>query len=384
MSNSCPQPEALRSYLTGKSADAETEFVENHLANCQRCQVYLEILSEESDSLMRLVADAAAVPQVAVGVVGDSSSLGAGSVSPGQLDSLASARSGAGDSTYMIRDYRILDCIGQGGMGKVYRAWHVMLNQQRAVKILKSDRMGSPEAISRFTREMKLLAHLEHRHIVRAFDAGEHEGLPYFVMEFISGINLNQLVRRLGPLPVPEACSIVRLAASALQYAHEQKVIHRDIKPSNLMLTADGDVKLLDLGLAQILELEWDDAVSRADQVLGTLAYMSPEQLSGRHQVTPQSDIFSLGVTLHELLTGQRPFERPGMPPLVSDIRSVRPDVDENLSALVGDMIALTPSDRPLSMTDVESRLNAISPTEDLKALVAEYYRWDNRSLPRS
>ena len=384
MSNSCPPPEALRSYLNGKSADAETEILENHLASCQRCQVYLEIVSEESDSLMQLVADAASVPQVAGGVAGDSPSLSTGFVSHGQMDSPASSRSGAGDSTYMIRDYRILECIGQGGMGRVYRALHVKLNQQRAVKILKSDRMGAPEAISRFAREMKLLAQLEHRHIVRAFDAGEHDGLPYFVMEFISGINLNQLVRRLGPLPVTAACSIVRLAASALQYAHEQKVIHRDIKPSNLMITAEGDVKLLDLGLAQILEMEGDEAVSRADQVLGTLAYMSPEQLSGRRQVTPQSDIFSLGLTLHELLTGQRPFERPGKPPLLSDIRSVRPDVDENLDALVRDMTALIPSERPLSMTDVESRLNSISPAENLVGLVAEYYRWDKRTRPES
>ncbi len=384
MSNSCPQPEALRNYLTGKLPDAETEIVENHLANCQRCQVYLEILSEESDSLMQLVADAAAVPQLAGSNPIDTAFKQTGFVSHGQKDGSASARSGPGDSTYMIRDYRILECIGQGGMGSVYRALHIRLKLQRAVKILKSDRIVAPETISRFAREMEVVGKLKHPNIVQALDAGEHEGLPYFVMEFISGINLSQLVRRLGPLPVPEACSIVRMAASALQFAHEQKVIHRDVKPSNLMITADGVVKLLDLGLAQILELEGDDALSRADQVLGTLAYMSPEQLSGRRQVTPQSDIFSLGITFHELLTGQRPFDRPGMPPLVSDIRSVRPDVDENLSALVGDMIALTPSERPLTMTDVESRLNAISTAENLQALVAEYYRWDNRTLPIS
>ena len=383
MINACPQPEALRSYLRGKSKDTEAESVESHLVNCQRCQVYLEVLSEESDSLMQLVADAVATPALTVGKHADSQSLNVGFASREQVNISTPVGSGADNSTYMIRDYRILECIGQGGMGSVYRALHIRLNRQVAVKILKSDRIG-PEAISRFAREMRLLAQLEHGHIVRALDAGEHDGLPYFVMEFVNGINLNQLVRRLGPLPVPEACSIVRLAASALQYAHQQKVIHRDIKPSNLMITADGNVKLLDLGLAQILELDADDSVSRADQVLGTLAYMSPEQLSGSHLVTPQSDIFSLGVTLHELLTGQRPFERPGMPPLVSDVRSVRPDVDDELSALVGDMIALPPSERPQSMAEVETRLSAFSPAEDLSEMVAEYYRWGNRTVSRT
>jgi serine/threonine protein kinase len=368
---SCLEPKTLRRYLNGKTSKAETERVEGHLADCLKCQVSLESLSEEPNSIMKLVAEAVREP--------------VDSERPLRPNARAeSAQSGANATSDMIRDYRILECVGQGGMGSVYRALHVRLNRQVAVKILKSERMESSEAISRFAREMRVLAQLEHRHIVRALDAGEQDGIPYFVMEFVSGINLSQLVRRLGPLPVPEACSIARLAASALQYAHEQKVIHRDVKPSNLMITAEGEVKLLDLGLAQILELKVEDSLSRADQVLGTLAYMSPEQLSGRQQVTRQSDIYSLGVTLHELLTGQRPSEQPNMQPLVSNIRGVRPDVDEDLNALVGDMIAFTPSERPISMTEVESRLNAIAPSVSLTSLVVEYYRWDNRSLGTS
>ena len=128
-----------------------------------------------------------------------------------------------------------------------------------ALKILKPERMGSREAISRFEREMKVLAQLKHNNIVEAICGGEQDGWLYFAMEFVGGINLHQLVRRVGALPQPAACHIACLAASALQYAHEQKVIHRDVKPSNLMLTPDGNVKLLDLGLAQFLDLDGVD-----------------------------------------------------------------------------------------------------------------------------
>lgn len=380
MNDLCPTAQDLRFYLHGKTSDSDTETIELHLVDCQKCQIHLEILSEESDSLMHLVSEAAAIPLVAGSRSERTQSRRSLNEFRASSESSWRGANDMADSMTMIRDYRLLELLGQGGMGSVYRALHVRLNRQVAIKILKSDRIGADEAVSRFAREIRLLAQLEHPNIVRAVDAGEHDGLPYFVMEFISGVNLGQLVQRLGPLPVPESCSIIRLAAVALQYAHEQKVLHRDIKPSNVMITAEGAVKLLDLGLAQILELEVDDGVSRTDQVLGTLAYMSPEQLSGRNQVTMQSDIFSLGVTLHELLTGQRPFERRGMPPFVSDIRSVRPDVDDNLNALVSDMLALDSSARPASMAEVQSRLQAISPDKNLTSVIAQYYRWENRN----
>ncbi len=377
----CPQPETLRSYLSGKSTDLETEIFELHLASCVQCQVNLETLSEESDSIARLVTSTAKAAQMA-GIVGGNSRAPVSSYVPReQKESSVSENAAFVDENNMIRDYRILERIGQGGMGSVYRVYDHRLKRYVAMKILKSERMGTPEAVSRFAREMELLARLKHDQIVQVFEGGEQNGVPYFVMELVSGVNLSQLVKRLGPLPVPEACSIVQLAASALQYAHDQKVIHRDIKPSNLMITVKGDVQLLDLGLAQILEMEKDDVVSRADQVLGTLAYMSPEQRTGRQLVTPQSDIFSLGITLYELLTGHRPSD---IPPVVSDIRTLRPDVDNELNALVRDMISLNPSERPRSMAEVESRLSGISTAKNLVNLVAEYYRWDNRTLPQS
>lgn len=389
MPNSCPDPSELARYVSGRTSENQTTSIENHVIHCLKCHAQLELLCEEPDSLMRMVADAVAPQLVASSVPGNALSaasipcppvqnatfnaIRSDSQSPGQEASVGA------EAIIMIRDYRLMECIGQGGMGSVYRALHVAMNRQVALKILKSDRMASAEAVSRFKREIMLLAKLDNPHIVRALDAGEHDGLPYFVMEFVSGIDLSQLVRRVGPLPAREACQIVRQAATALQYAHEQKVIHRDVKPSNLMITAESNIKLLDLGLAQILDLTVQESLTQANQALGTLAYMAPEQLSGRLPITQQSDIFSLGVTLHELLTGQRPCERSGLPPLVSDLKSIRPDIDAELSTLVDNMLALSPAERPASMNEVVARLSTFAATAELPALLAEYYRWNHR-----
>ncbi len=382
MTTACPQPDVLRGYLHGKSTEVETETIENHIATCSACQILLEFLSEQSDSLMHEIVDAVRSRARVHVAVGDDVVSAMREDNAGLPDGSSQGHGGRERPSRIIGSYRLLECIGQGGMGSVYRALHVHLEKEVALKLLKPERRGSPEAILRFEREMRLLARLNHSNIVRAEFCGEQDGLPYFVMDFVRGINLNQLVRRVGPLPVQDACHIVCLAASALQHAHDQSVIHRDVKPSNLMLTPDGNVKLLDLGLAQILEVNGADALSRADQVLGTLDYMSPEQLSGRHQVTFQSDIYSLGVTLHELLTGLRPNGRLGLPPRASEIQSIRPDVDPSLVSLVADMLAVDPNRRPLSMSEVESRLKQIASPTKLSALLAEYYRWSSRGLP--
>lgn len=375
MQNTCPPADALLGYLHGKTCEAQAQTLEIHIEDCSACQLLLENLSEVPDSLMQGVVGAARSRAT------DQSSYLEVVVSSNSQNDSSLRQASAEPQTKIIGGCRVLECIGQGGMGSVYRAWHVGLDKQVALKILKPERMESPEAISRFALEMKLLAQLEHNNIVRAMDGGVQEGLPYFVMEFVAGINLQQLLRRLGPLPVADACHITAHAASALQYAHEQDVIHRDIKPSNLMLTPEGNIKLLDLGLAHTLKRDGEDGLTRVDQILGTLDYMSPEQRLSRRKVTNQSDIFSLGVTLHELLTGLRPNGHHGIPPQASEIRSIRPDVDSALVALVSDMLAVVPSKRPLSMAEVELRLKSISSPTDLSVLVAEYYRWSNRGV---
>lgn len=384
---SCPNSNDLRSYIKGDSSDLDIEAIENHLASCQRCQVHIEILSEESDSLVQMVSAAAKVSNATE--VSESrtrpfvrSSKQSGYQSK-PIDPLtnSSVMNDSQRSITMIQDFRLLELIGKGGMGEVYRAVNVISNQQCAIKLLKPERMETPEALSRFRREIKILAQLKHRNIVGALHAGEHDGRLFLVMDYVRGVNLNQLVRRIGPLPVPEACAIIRLVANALQFAHEQKVIHRDIKPSNVMVTVDGEVKLLDLGLAQSLRIGEDDSLSRADQVLGTVDYMSPEQLKGGSQVSVRSDIFSLGIMLRELLTGERlRAEASGIPPIVSEASSSLVHENEHVSALVRDLTAWDPLKRPASMEEVAKRLEAISPMTDLTYLTELYERWEDRS----
>ncbi len=279
----------------------------------------------------------------------------------------------------MVRDYQILECIGKGGMGCVYRALNVHLQMQVALKTIRVERATSSEAIQRFTREMRILAKLEHPNIVRVFDAGEHQSTHYFVMELVAGIDLRKLIDRIGPLPMPEASKIIGLAAEALQYAHDQKVLHRDVKPANIMLTAMGSVKLLDLGLAQAFEMQLEDQISRADQAVGTLAYMAPEQLVSSHQCSNQSDIYSLGVSLHEILSGSRSCQQPGGLPTFADVRSMRPDLNEKLCRLLDEMLSSSPSERPKSMAEVAARLSKFNQNADLPGLVTEYYQWRKR-----
>ena len=158
---------------------------------------------------------------------------------------------------------------------------------------------------------MKALGRLDHPSIVRAMDADDEDGTHYLVMEYVDGIDLSEVVRRCGPLRVPEACELIRQAASGLQYIHEHGCVHRDIKPSNLMLTPAGQVKVLDLGLALLLsEQPAGGELTGSGQAMGTADYMAPEQILDSHGVDIRADIYSLGCTLYKLLVGRAPFSR--------------------------------------------------------------------------
>ncbi|HEY4411572.1 MAG TPA: protein kinase [Gaiellaceae bacterium] len=201
--------------------------------------------------------------------------------------------------------YELEELVDQGGMSTVYRGHDRMLERKVALKILHSHFLDDPEYVERFRREARAVAQLSHPHIVTVIDRGSSDGSQFIVFEFVDGENLKQLIERTGPLPIERAIEIGIEIADALAFAHAHDLVHRDVKPQNVLVDATGSAKVTDFGIARSLDVE--RGVTQTGTVLGTSNYLSPEQASGR-QVTPASDIYSLGVVMYELLTGEVPF----------------------------------------------------------------------------
>src|SRR5437667_2794603 len=204
----------------------------------------------------------------------------------------------------------ILELLGQGGMGVVYKARQPQLDRLVALKILPPAASRDPSFAERFTREARALARLNHPNIVSVYDFGQAREFYYFIMEFVDGVNLRQLEqsRRLAPA---EALGIVPKICEALQYAHEEGIVHRDIKPGNILLDKKERVKIADFGLAKLLDTEANDlTLTRSQQVMGTPHYMAPEQIEKPQEVDHRADIYSLGVVFYEMLTGELPMGR--------------------------------------------------------------------------
>src|SRR5437763_2004652 len=204
--------------------------------------------------------------------------------------------------------YEIVGDLGRGAMGVVYKAVDPVIGRTVAVKTIRLSEEGTglsrPELLTRFQTEARAAGLLTHPNIVVVFDAGEEDGLYYITMELVEGKSLQALLDDGHAFPLPRTLRIMEQTCSALQFAHERNVIHRDIKPANLMLTADDTVKVTDFGTAKILQF---GTVQQTAHVMGTPSYMSPEQVKGR-AVDGRSDIFSLGVMLYEMVTGEKPF----------------------------------------------------------------------------
>jgi hypothetical protein len=211
----------------------------------------------------------------------------------------------------LFERYQILGVIGEGGMGTVFKGFHLNLKRFVAIKTLRIDRAAHPELVDRFLWEMQAVGQMDHPNVVRASDAGEKNGVCYLVMDYLTGADLSRLVTERGRLGQPEACELCRQAALGLEYIH-RTLVHRDIKPSNLLLTTDGLVKILDLGLARLGEVGVGDRERTPEGcVLGTYAYMAPEQATAGTAIDGRADIYSLGCTLFKLLTGRAPFSGP-------------------------------------------------------------------------
>ncbi|MCY2987639.1 MAG: serine/threonine-protein kinase [Planctomycetota bacterium] len=280
--------------------------------------------------------------------------------------------------------YQLLERIGQGGMGTVYKAHHTRLKRPVAIKLLPTGRTRDPQAVARFQGEMEAVGRLDHPNLVRAHDAGEAEGQHFLAMEYLDGIDLARLVRSSGPLPITDACEAIRQAAIGLQYAHHHGLVHRDVKPSNLMRTAGGVIKVLDLGLARLSsDQPGADQMTETGQVLGTGDYISPEQGQDARHADARSDIYSLGCTLHFLLAGRAPFASPEHSTFakkvvahteqpIPPIMAIRGDVPDALVMILGRMTAKLPAERFQTAAEVAAALETCVTDSDPKGVAPE------------
>src|SRR5690349_4120159 len=235
--------------------------------------------------------------------------------------------------------YRLEARIGSGGMSTVYRALDVTLERRVAVKLMNREVTSDSDQLERFRREARAVAQLSHPHIVGVIDAGEDDGRPYIVFEYVEGETLKDRIRRQGRLPIPEAIAYAIEMAHALGTAHARHIIHRDVKPQNVLIDEEGSAKVTDFGIARTLE---EDGLTADGRVLGTTDYVSPEQALGQ-PVTGQSDLYSLGIVLYEMLTGDVPFKGENQVAVamkhvreeVPDVQIKRPEVSAALAAVV-------------------------------------------------
>jgi serine/threonine protein kinase len=271
-----------------------------------------------------------------------------------------------GRTKFNLGPYLIIDSLGQGGMGHVFKAikaQHGEMGRAVAIKVLPLDK-STPEAIANFTREIRALASLDHHRLVAALDAGQDGNVHYLVTEYVPGMDLRKLVRRDGPLSMAAAASIIYQVAEGLEHAHAQAMVHRDVKPGNVLVTPQGEVKLSDLGLAGPLGTEPQDD-PRHGKIVGTADYLSPDQVADPRNPTPAWDIYSLGCTLYYAVTGKVPF--PGgttsdkarahceLRPL--DPRRLNANLSAEFVEVMADMMAKDPAQRIRTAWEVKARL---------------------------
>ena len=373
----CPNRQKLRAYHIGELSEELAEEMIAHISECPPCQGVLDTFGAAGDTLMGWLKEPVlrqerlgqaesqeGVGRVAVLVAGEAS----GSAGLGGIRELG--------------EYRLLAKLGEGGMGAVYKALHTRLEKVVALKVLPRDRTADSQAKARFEREMKAVGRLSHPNIVQAFDAREIDGTTVLVMEHVAGRNLSELVACTGPLRIADACELIRQAALGLQCAHENGLVHRDVKPSNLMLSTDGVVKILDMGLALLhTDQPPGEEMTSAGQAMGTADYMAPEQVDDAHSVDIRADLYSLGCTLYKLLCGEAPFSGPKyntpIKKLMAHVSEPAPpilvkrtDVPKELAAVVDRLLAKDPARRFATPAEVVVALEPFTSGHDLPALL--------------
>lgn len=360
----CPSDETLRDFLRDSTAEPTSTEIVLHLVQCLECRDRVISWNEKPrlEQILRALADG--------------SDAGSRPSDDHDVAALANEETNFYPNAPLRRigHYDLLRSIGRGGGGEVFEAMHIRLRRRLAVKILSKKDTADETVRRRFFREMESIGQLNHPHIVHAHDAGEADGTLYLAMELVNGENVESLARRVGTLPVAEACEIVRQAALGLQHVHENGLVHRDLKPSNLLTSAAG-VKIADLGLALLhRENSKDDQLTGHHTILGTADYIAPEQTEKSHDVDIRADIYSLGCTLFRLLAGRAPFSVPeNNTPMkkmwahqshpIPDIQQFRSDVPPKLIALLHKSMAKIPDDRFAEPWELAEALLAFSQT---------------------
>lgn len=362
-----PASEELVAFGLGKLDPPQSAVIEEHLSDCEECCNTLLNLADDTFSDVVRHAERAKVEsdsaEAATEVLLGVDRQAAESVLPAAL--LDHSR------------YHVDRMVGRGGMGDVYRAEHRLMNRTVALKLINEQLVQNPQAVSRFRREVQAAAQLSHPNIVAAYDAEQAGGTHFLVMEFVEGTDLATVVTERGPLSIQNACRYACQAAAGLQHAHERGMIHRDLKPHNLMLSSDGNVKILDFGLAgfvsesaSLRSLESDASVparslTMAGSVMGTPDYIAPEQACDAASADIRADIYSLGCTLYFLLAGCPPFAGETAQEKLKahseqdapDIRALRSDVPDELAYVIRRMLAKDPDQRYQTPQDVAAAL---------------------------
>jgi serine/threonine protein kinase len=392
----CFARQVLADFALGKLPEAELERIAREVENCPTCNAILQTLDALEDSVVgdlkkelssfsdqpspeleRRLRRAETLGHELWRTQSESSDADVAAQLPAQDDGLPKT----------FGQYRLLERIGQGGMGTVYKAHHTHLKRTVAVKLLRAGRTRDPQAVARFQGEMEAVGRLDHPNLVRAHDAGEVDGQHFLTMEYLDGVDLARLVRLSGPLPVADACEAVRQAAIGLHYAHQHGLVHRDVKPSNLMRTAGGATRVLDLGLARLLsDQPGTQQLTEIGQILGTGDYIAPEQAQDAGRADARSDIYSLGCTLYFLLAGRAPFAGPDHNTFVKKvlahseqpippITAIRGDIPEALVAILGLMTAKSPAERFQTAAEVAAALETYAAGSNLKGAPSEQRR---------
>lgn len=411
-----PDDQQLANFGLGKLNDTDSHWIEEHLDDCDACNQTLANLHDDTFAgVVRSLGDSP-VAQSAIGVdvstpAGDVK--GSDSSKPAPTDGAVDRNDSEHAATMLVQSgttvestelpaelrnharYEVVQQVGQGGMGAVYRAQHRLMNRPVALKLINSQLIRHPQAVERFRREVQAAAQLAHPNIVAAYDAEQAGDVHFLAMELVEGTDLSDVVQRRGPLPVTEACEYIRQAAFGLQHAHEKGMVHRDIKPHNLMLSPDGQVRILDFGLAgfateeayleseEASESDGDTApvhLTTMGSVMGTPDYIAPEQARDAHSADIRADIYSLGCTLFFLLTGKPPFEAGSVVEklkahAVAELPKLACSCDDapaELQDFLNQMLAKDPADRFQSPTEVAEALAPMAGHGTQAALVSE------------